>query len=142
MKKGIFMKYLLVFLLSVSLQASDESWSIQKEASGYSIKSGSISYKLEEINVVPKIIETKKYGSRFEAVVYFSNSVGTSVMIDEYYAALFDHKEKRFIGSYPYLYKPINPKHSVDDQPVWKFDGKTLNILEDELGINKSFQVN
>lgn len=143
MKKGIFVKFVFLLALCFSLHAGTLSWYIDKEKEHYLIKAkgGKLTYKLYDINVVPQIIETKKYGKRFEAIIYYSNSVGTSVMIDEYHGALFDHKNKKFLGTFPYIYKAVNPVDKVDIQPTWRFDGKKLSIVEEELGLKEVFSI-
>lgn len=141
MRVGFCMKLLFVLFLSFSSFAVDRVWKINQKGNNYYIEFESFSYHLDEVNVKPKLIEVKKYGTRFEAVVYFSNSYGTTVMIDEYYAALFDTKLNKFLGTFPYKYESMKAEDRPSRQPVWKFDGKKLVISDFELGLEKSFSV-
>lgn len=134
------MRFLLLLFFSFSTIAGVGNWSIEEKANRFFIKSDKATYAIDRINVKPRITDTKNFGSRFEVVVYFSGSYGTTVMINEFSGLIYDKQKNKFLGSFPYKYEPMNPNDDAGTQPEWKFDGDVLSIKDKELGIDVSFR--
>lgn len=145
MKKFIY--FLSLFFLSISLSSANNfgDWDIAKdEGTGdFSIvskKEKSYIYKIPGSLVDPKILEIREYGERYEVVVYFAASHGTRIIVNQYDGAIFDKKEKKFLGHYPFEYRSSH-KPSVKKQPFWLIKNDMLYVKDVISGTNEKFSL-
>ncbi|MCF8059210.1 MAG: hypothetical protein K9K67_07940 [Bacteriovoracaceae bacterium] len=132
----------LLTLFSLSVQSSDISdWQITKEEDHYILAKGEAKAELPMTNVNPSVVHVEKYGT-LTVVHYLASTSGTSVMLEEYYGAIFS-KDDKFLGTYPIRYESLSEAHSSDDidQPKWNVSNEELNIVYKELKINKRFSI-
>lgn len=138
----MFKLILLITLFTFSTQASDfGNWEISKDGSDFTLSNGKAQAKLPMTNTVPSIVHLEKYGD-LTVVHYLASTSGTSLIIEEYYGAVFN-RDNKFLGTYPIRYESLSESLNSDaiDQPKWFVSKEELNIVYKELDINEKFSI-
>lgn len=143
------MKALILILTILSghsalAQVAPKDWQISREESTYSLKLKSdngVSSSLTVMSGEPKILSVKKYGSDIVAIIYDAGVAGTSVLVQNTYALLYNTSSKKFLGDYPVEYKVSSGAPYTFDQPVWKVEGNSLRIIDENSNIDAKIKL-
>ncbi len=143
------MKALILILTILSsysalAQVAPKDWQISREESTYSLKLKSdngVSSSLTVMSGEPKILSVKKYGNDIVAIIYDAGVAGTSVLVQNTYALLYNTSSKKFLGDYPVEYKVSSGAPYTFDQPVWKVEGNSLRIIDENSNIDAKIKL-
>lgn len=142
------MKSILILAILVSAnimaQVSPKDWQVSREESSYLLKLKSDAQVTSELTVMsgePKILSVKKYGKEVVAIVYDAGVAGTSVLVQNTYALLYNTKSKKFLGDFPLEYKVNSGAPYTFDQPVWKVEENSLRIIDENSNIDAKIKL-
>ncbi len=82
-----------------------------------------------------KVTEVRPVGNDYELIIYYSGAAGTYHMIDIYYAIIFNKKNNKFIGDYPYKYRSQQGKKVTN--PKWDITDKEITITDAQTDLHK-----
>ncbi len=124
---------LIYFLFSLSIFASE--WNIGVNDINYFLTSsgGKYNFIIHPGSSDPQFIieESIKDGSMLKRVVYLSAEKGTSEIIKEYRAVIYDASSGKYLGDFPYKNEELKNKKWVPQKwPYWKIEGNVL-LIED-----------
>ena len=119
------------------------NWSIKRENNSYFLMNGDLKAKFSVNNVRPKVEKVEKLGESHVVVHYLAAVNGTSMMVNQTDGAIFDIKNKKFLGSYPRSYEIVSSRYpgAKIKQPVWENKEGKLFISEKEMGLNKTIDL-
>ena len=82
--------------------------------------------KLKMQSGKPKIlkVERPKQNKNLAVVHYFAGSAGTSRIVDNYRAVIFDVKKQEFVGELPLRYE----SNGEVQKAVWKYTKKGIEV--------------
>lgn len=137
---------ILAILISANImaQVSPKDWQVSREESSYLLKLKSDAQVTSELTVMsgePKILSVKKYGKEVVAIVYDAGVAGTSVLVQNTYALLYNTKSKKFLGDFPLEYKLNSGAPYTFDQPVWKVEENSLRIIDENSNIDAKIKL-
>lgn len=135
------MKTCILFLLFFSLtsaMADVKDWSIVKEKGDFWLQykdSKKLKALITKRTGESKVIKTVPAGKNHEVIVYYTGMAGTSKLVDIYYAIIFDKKNKKFLGDYPWKYEGHDQKAKLP-QPVWVFKKEKIEIKDEQTDLD------
>lgn len=138
MKKITFILFLTLFS-SAYAQYAPKDWQVREIDGSFELALKSAQGISSEMTVMagePKLLSVKKYGSDVVAIVYSAGQSGTTVLVESLYALLYNTKSKKFLGDFPVEYKVSSGAPYTFDQPVWKIEGNSLRIIDENSNID------
>ncbi|MCP4913332.1 MAG: hypothetical protein GY909_09440 [Oligoflexia bacterium] len=105
------------------------------------IKNADLRFPMQGLNMNPKFEgKVVKKTDRISLIIYVSGEAGTSEIIRETRAIVFDKKEGKFLGDFPYKYfsKSKNPNKKKFPQPKWVVRSDMVSIIDKQTGLNKT----
>ena len=135
------MRLLLLFIIFSysSFSWANSLWKVNFQDDKFYLINSSHKIKTEVVSVggIPKVIGDKKLGEHFFLLIYNAGDSGTSTIVTQHRAVVFNKVTWKSLGDYPYAYKS-----SMElEQPSWKVVGKQLTIKDNEEGLIKVIKI-
>ena len=139
MKKLIMVCLLLVSSLYAK-KADQMKWrSILFNDTFYiqNVKNADLRYPMTSLNMNPEFKgEVLNKNERLSLIIYVSGEAGTSEIVREKRAIIFDKKLNKFLGDFPYQYSGKFKKKMP--QPMWVIRHDLISIKDKQTGLDKT----
>lgn len=121
--------FIITFLLAGMAFSAVDGWSLKETDEGTFLVNKEIKSSAERMSGVAKVIKTKTINKKIDLIIYQVGSAGTFHPVIVNYAAIYNKKDKKILGHFPYSVIPEQSSYKPV-QPVWKFE-KGLILIED-----------
>ncbi len=142
--KKLLILIAITFSSTLLAQMATTDWKVAEQDGVFEaqlIGSEDIKTELTVMSGEPKVLKIEKLSQDVIAVIYHAGVSGTSVLVESSYALLYNTKSKKFLGDFPLEYKVSGDAPYTFDQPVWKVEGNSLRIIDENSDIDAKIKL-